>query len=382
MASRRHWHLSFLSAIVGAALLAACGGGDSELNVGKVVSFGDSLSDLGAYSPTSSIPRTGAAPYFGGRWTTNTHTGYTAASNSNTATIWVEWVAARVGVPITVAEVGFAGQSVKCPAAANPALAGSCTAYGMGGALVTDPNGIRHSEGALTVPLVTQVANHLARFGNFAADDIVFVWAGDNEAFVNADAVGAGLPPATAIANMQTAANELVALVKDQIVAKGAKRVAVMNAIDLAITPGGSAQPAPVRGLLTQLVAAFNTTVAAGLANVDVRIIDVNGHLAAVVANPSTYGFTNVTTAACDPAKILAVTGGAVTDGASPWCNAAPAAAFTAAGLPNLNTLKTGASASTWLFADSNHPTTGGHKTTADFVITNIKEFGWIPSNL
>ena len=382
MASRRQWHLSALSAIVGAALLAACGGGDSEFNVGKVVSFGDSLSDLGAYSPTSSIARTGAAPFFGGRWTTNTHTGYTAASNSNTATIWVEWVAARVGVPITVAEVGFAGQSAKCPAGATPELAANCTAYGMGGALITDPNGIRHSEGALTVPLVTQVANHLARFGSFAANDIVFIWAGDNEGFVQAGSVALGLPPAAAIANMQTAANELVTLVKDQIVAKGAKRVAVMTAIDLAITPEGSAQPAPVRGFLTQLVAAFNTTVATGLANVDVRIIDTNGHIAEVVKNPSKYGFTNVTTAACDPAKILAVTGGVVTDGASPWCNAAPAAAFTAAGLPNLNTLKAGASASTWLFADGNHPTAGGHKATADFVITKIKEFGWIPATL
>ena len=72
---------------------------------------------------------------------------------------------------------------MKCPAAANPALASTCTAYGQGGSRVTDPNGIGKSGGALTVPVVTQVANHLARFGSFKASDLVLVWAGSNDAF-------------------------------------------------------------------------------------------------------------------------------------------------------------------------------------------------------
>lgn len=49
--------------------------------------------------------------------------------------------------------------------------------------------------------------------------------------------------------------------------------------------------------------------------------------------------------------------------------------------MPNLNTLRTNANA-TWLYADGAHPTTGGHKALADYVIGQIKEFGWIPSNL
>ena len=378
MASRRHWHLSFLSAVVGAALLAACGGGDPELNVGKVISFGDSGSDLGTYSPATSLAgAAGTPPFFGGRWTTNTYTGYTATSNTSTATIWVEWVAAKVGMPITVAEVGFAGRSVKCPAAASPALAESCNGYAMGGSLITDPNGIRHEQGALTVPLVTQVANHLAKpyvNGSFDSNDLVFVAAGGNETFVNAGAVAAGLPPATAIANMQAAANELAALLKDQVLAKGATRVAVLNVPDLSLTPEGSALPAESRALLTQLTAAFNTTLEASLAGTSARIIDLRSWWADAIANPAKYGFVNTTTAACDPAKIAAVTGGRVTDGSSMFCNAS-------AGQP-FNGMRTGASASTWLFADTNHPTTGGHKAYADFVITQIKDFGWIPANL
>ena len=119
MASRRQWHLSVLSAIVGAALLAACGGGDSGPSTTRVVSFGDSLSDLGTYAPATSLGAPGTSPFFGGRFTTNTHTGYTAASNSNTATIWVEWVATRLGVAITQAAIGFGTTNIACPVAAT-----------------------------------------------------------------------------------------------------------------------------------------------------------------------------------------------------------------------------------------------------------------------
>jgi len=373
MASRRQWHLSVLSAIVGAVLLAACGGGDSGPSTTRVVSFGDSLSDLGTYAPATSLAGTGAAPFFGGRFTTNTHTGYTAASNSNTATIWVEWVATRLGVVITQAAVGFATTNIACPAAANPALASSCTAYGQGGSRVTDPNGIGKAGGALTVPVVTQVANHLTRFTKFETTDIVFMMGGANDMLIQFGAAAQGLPPATAVANMQTAGTELAAIVKDQIVAKGATRVAVMTLPDIARFPAFNQLPAADTALLAQLATTFNTAVASGLAGVDVRYIDNQILFSDIVANPAKYGFTNVTTAACDPAKIAAVTGGRVTDGSSLFCNAA-------AGQP-FNGMKTGASASTWLFADGVHPTTGGHKAWADYVIAQLKDFGWMPIN-
>lgn len=372
MASRRQWHLSVLSALVGASLLTACGGGDSEPSTTRVVSFGDSLSDLGTYSPATSLAGTGAAPFFAGRFTTNTHTGYTATSNSNTATLWIEWVAARVGVAITPHEVGFLSTSVKCPAAANPALAGSCTGYGQGGAMVTDPNGIGKTGGALTVPVVTQVANHLTRFTSFGTGDMVLVWAGNNDVFVQFGAVAQGLPPATAIANVQAAGTQLATLVKDQVVAKGATRVAVLNLPDHASLPGFLALPAASKALLTQLSVEFNTAVSTGLAGTSVAMIDTRALFADVLAGPSKYGFVNVTTAACDPAKIQAVTGGRVTDGSSLFCNASS---------QPFNTMKTGASTTTWGFADGVHPTIGGHKVVADYVIAQLKDFGWMPAN-
>lgn len=378
MASRRQWYLSALAALVGAALLAACGGGDSGPTTTRIVSFGDSLSDLGTYTiATSQVP--GTAPYFGGRFSTNTHTGYTTTTSplSSTATIWVEWVASRVGVPITQAMLGFATTRIPCPAAANAALAQSCTSYGQGGSRVTNPIGWKNERGFLTDPLVTQVAAHLARFGSFGSGDIVFAWTGGNDFLVQSRDLGLGqITAATAVANMQTAGTELATLIKDQIVAKGATRVAAMTLPDPGSAPDYLALPAENKAFLTQMTNAYNSALLAGLAGTSVQIIDVAAWFADVVARPTTYGFANVTVTACDPALMAPASGGSAL-----FCNTAAAALFTAVGLPNLSALRAGANASTWFWADGVHPSIGGHKALGDFVIGKLKEFDWIPQN-
>ena len=359
MANRRQWHLSVLSALAGAALLAACGGGDSGPTTTRVVVFGDSLSDGGAYTPATQIPlgqAPGVAPFFGGKFTTNTHTGYSATSNSSTANVWAEWIAARAGVPLTPHEVGFGPQTVKCPAASTPALANSCTNYAQGGSRVSNPAGVNNPNGTglvganptfFTRPMTTQVQFHLTKFGSFGEGDIVFVWGGHNDAFIQLGTVAAAaITPAAAVVNMQTAATELANLVKNEILAKGATRVAVLNLVDIASTPGYSGLPAPNKALLSQLTAEFNTTLIAALNGTAARIVDVRAFLGDAIGNPGKYGLTNTTTQACDKAKIQAITGGRDTSGSSLFCNAAPASAFPAP-LPNLNGLKAGASAST-----------------------------------
>ena len=178
--------------ILSAVLLASCGGGDPDVpgsgspsgaptdkgSFAAVVSFGDSLSDAGAYTPATSVTGDGVAPYVGGKFTNNTGGGW----------VWVENIAGALGLLVTPAEVGWAGTSVPCPAAANPALAHTCTAYGQGGSRVSNPDGIGHADGALTVPMTTQIANHLARVGNFKDSDLVFVYGGNNDAFAQFEA--------------------------------------------------------------------------------------------------------------------------------------------------------------------------------------------------
>jgi len=40
--------------------------------------------------------------------------------------------------------------------------------------------------------------------------------------------------------------------------------------------------------------------------------------------------------------------------------------------------VRAGASATTWLFADGVHPTTGGHAAIAAFVNARLDELGWV----
>lgn len=394
MLSRRHWHLATLAAAA-ALIVAGCGGGDNDkLDVGKVVVFGDSLSDNGAYTPATTILRVlnpsdarPNGPYFGGKFTTNTFTEYQMppagvsrpAGNTNNANVWNELVAARLGVAITPHEAGFGPQTLICPAATTIGP-NSCTGHAQGGSRVSNlgsnPNGtglIGSTPVPMSRPMTTQVANHLARFTSFAGNDIVFVWIGSNDAIAQFQTNGA--TPTVAIANMQSTATELANLVKTQILAKGAARVAVLNLVDVSSAPGFASFTTQQKALLTQLTAEFNTKLAADLAGTAARMVDMRALLADAVATPGKYGLTNVTGVACGTPAFNP-------SGNSLTCNASPAALFAAGGAPNLNGLAAGASASTWLFADGIHPTTGGHKVVADYVFDQIKSFGWVPNNL
>lgn len=394
-----------LAAAISAALLAACGGGGNPdpgsdgpsgapTTVGTfsaVVSFGDSLSDVGTYSPATSLAGNGSAPYLGGKFTTNT-------DSASGDLVWVERVAATLGITITPAAMGFAGTSVACPAALqSAALAGTCTAYGQGGSRVTEAEGIGHEDGALTVPVVTQIDRHLERFGSFKDSDLIIVWAGNNDAFVqlqtfvatataiqtqvatgaiSADRGNKLLYDAQSAAQegMKEAAFELSGYVKDKILANGGKYVAVGNLPNSALTPQFKAYPASIQGVLKTLTETFNLWLNEGLEGEPVRIIDMAAIGAAVNAAPATYGFTNITTPACSETKmnaILAAAGADVdTDGSSLFCNATSGAAY--------NGLTDGADPSTWFFADGVHPTAGGHAYYATQILAELRKFGWI----
>ena len=393
MKNLRSWALT----AVAAGLLAACGGDEPEIagsgqpsgapttagTFTAVVSFGDSLSDVGAYAPATSLTGNGQPPYFGGKFT----------ANSATAKVWVENVATQLNVITTPAEVGFGTASVRCPAAANPALAGTCTAYGQGGSRVTDPNGIGKAGGALTVPMKTQIANHLQRFTSFRNSDLILVWGGNNDAFIQFGAFSAAatqiqtdaaagrltadqanlalFQAQTAAQNeMKKAALELTGYVKTEILAKGGRYVAVFNLPDSTLTPFGSTLPATAKPVLSGLVDTFNLWLREGLTDVAVKIIDQNTPGKDVYLNPSRYGIVNNTAPACDAAAITAITGGAVIDGSSLFCNSTVGAPYYG--------LRAGANVSTWQFADGVHPTPGGHRIISDYVLAQLRSFGWI----
>ena len=361
--------------LAAAAVLAACGGGNSpdptftstaptaKVAFKNVVVFGDSLSDVGTYTPaTGQLGQAG----FGGKFTTNP------------GPIWVETLARSLGTAVTPGLVGFNGQTVNCPAAAGgAAAAATCTGYAQGGSRVTNPAGIGRASataGALTFPMLQQIQTHLTRNGGtFKDTDLVVLWGGNNDVFIQfgtfVGKVQAGVPQGQAFneaaAAVSQAAGELAAYTRQLVVAKGAKYVVVLNLPNSAATPFGATLPnQDTRDVLATLSEGFNAVLAAQLNGAAVQLVDARAAAADQQANPAKYGFTNVTTPACSAAAISAVTGGAVTDGSSLFCGAP-------------QTIAAGADTTKFLFADGVHPSTGGHKATADFMAAKLKEFGW-----
>jgi phospholipase/lecithinase/hemolysin len=346
----------FLAASALTVLLAACGAGSEGSSAnpkfGSVISFGDSLSDAGAYQ-VGNIAAVG-----GGKFT------------SNPGSVWIENVAKLYGVTITPNKVGgFGVAPVTCP---KP----SCTAYGQGGSRVTSQPGIGNANGAQTIPMKDQITDHLAQnSGKFKSDDLVFVWGGNNDIFIWRDLTGKTIPgtstiatPEIATAQVQKAAGDLVTLISDQIVAKGAKYVAVLNLGDSSKTPYGNLVLTDdnSRAYLSGLVSAFNKTMTDGLKakNLNVLLIDINTAAKDVDANPAKYGIINAALPACDVVKIANFTGGLITDGSSLFCSPLALVA------PNADT--------TYRFADSVHPTTLGHKIISDLVTTELQNRGWL----
>lgn len=193
----------FALAVLTAALLAACGGSGEEkpgdqtvrTKFSNMVSFGDSLSDVGSYA-VGTVAAAG-----GGKFTINGNN--TAKSPALTGRNWTELMAAQFGLPAPcAAQTGLDGDATLGFAVAVTNHAG-CYSYAQGGARVSNPVGPGHKLtgsplGMLTVPVVTQVGNHLAKTGGtFSGTEVVFVTAGGNDALallgqLTADATAAG----------------------------------------------------------------------------------------------------------------------------------------------------------------------------------------------
>lgn len=340
-----------VSALLVATILAGCGGGGGSDLPAKPrftaqISFGDSLSDVGSYQ-VGPILAAG-----GGQFTINA-----ASAIPATPTNWTQLTAASLGLGACAALTGGYG----VPTTSNA----GCFGYGEGGARVTDPAGVGNTgqtsgvyTGAMTVPVVTQIANHLAAVSThkFSSDDLVLVMAGANDVFVNATLVGASLEtPASAVAAMATAASELAADVNTQIIANGATHVVVANIPDVGKTPYAATLSPSALGLVNTLVSTFNTQLRASLPD-SANVLNIDAFTASgdEVTNQAKYNLSNVTTPACN----IAVLPG----NSSLFCTSA--------------TLIPTADAH-FLYADAVHPTPYGHALFATYVLQAMTNKGW-----
>ena len=169
---------------------------------------------------------------------------------------------------------------------------------------------------------------------------------------------------------MKTAALELAGYVRSEILAKGGSYVMVMSMVDFTVTPRFANASAETKVLVKGLGDVFNLWLREGLTGQAVRWMDTNTPLYTWLADPAAVGLTNTTTPACDVAKVSDLTGGQVTDGTSLFCNGTTGAPF--------NTLVTGADVSSWLFADTVHPSVKGHQLVSVEILKQLRAAGWI----
>jgi outer membrane lipase/esterase len=354
-------NLRFLAVCgVAAATLAACGGGGDgdqtpKIKYSNLVSFGDSLSDVGSYS-VGTIKAVG-----GGQYNVN------GVVNGSTGKNWTELLAAQLGVTAPCpAQTGLKSVIPNIPAVAVDNKAG-CFGYAQGGSRVTNAVGIGNiasypadpggALGQLTDPVLNQIQRHLAASGgSFKSDELVTVLAGGNDVFANLGLVGVGVAsPTQGITAVGTAGGELAAYVKNLIVANGAKYVVVVNLPNVSKTPFGYSQSPETQALIQLMSTTFNEQLAKGLEGVDVLLVDAYAQSNDQAANPTQYTISNGKVPACDLTKTI----------------------FASSLVCSATTLVAG-DVSKYQFADGVHPTPYGYQLLTQFVSKNLAAKGWL----
>jgi phospholipase/lecithinase/hemolysin len=290
-------HFRFLQVYV-LLLAVLLGGGRAPAGYSGLISFGDSLSDVGNVYDQSLHFAPQSPPYFNGRY--------------SNGPLWVEELAQ---------DLGLAAPTYSRNGGKDYAYAGVKT--GSGSTFIFP----------FSFPNVgSQISSYLSS-NTPTATQLFTVWGGAN------DFIGGQSNPSIPV-------NNLVAHVT-ALANAGAKNIVVPNLPALGETPRfrGTADEATMNARSAQ----FNAQLATAMTNLDSSLninifqLDVAGFFADALANPSTYGFTNVTS----PALV----------------NNMP--------VPNPDQ---------YLFWDDLHPTRVGHRLLGDIAGRLVLSHDWISS--
>lgn len=227
---------------LGLALAASAAHAGEDLTYSRLLVFGDSISDGGAYAAQ--------APAGAGKFTTNPDP------------VWVEHVAAGLGLPLApAAQQGFN--------------------YAEGGARVT----VTRSGGPGDIsrtPVAAQIDRHLARGGGFGPDSLVVIQGGGNDVFAT-QTNGLDFTPAD-LKVLDTAAADLAAQLA-RLEAAGAGTIVTTSVPKFEV---------------------FNSRYRAEIAKADVNVlyVDIAALIGEIEANPAFYGISNITDPACRGAAV------------------------------------------------------------------------------
>jgi phospholipase/lecithinase/hemolysin len=326
----------------------------------RFVSFGDSLSDVGTYSPF-------ASQLDGGRFTTNP------------GQIWTQLVAAHYGDDLTPAYEGGFG---------SPLVALGGLGYAQGGSRVSKQPGVGPAAPgtpdadfalATTVPVAQQVDEFIQTFGRFQPNHVVLINAGANDLLFNLEALlsSGGSPNALqllkSVAAVQQSAIDYGNLVR-KILNAGATHVVVLNLADFGRSPEGLTSSNQGKVLRT-IVQGFNDTLAATLILNGswnrIIYIDAFSFMDSVLANYQTLGFAVANTGvACNGEAQIEE---AVGKGFPPDPDFADALFCSPA------TYTVPEADQTYVFADGLHPTTHYSQLFAEYVEARMAARGLKP---
>lgn len=241
------------------ALGVALAGTASAQTYGRMVSFGDSLSDIGNLHTATGGLQPASPPNFNGRF--------------SNGPVWLELLGfsqVRVGGVLTG---GY-----------NSAYGGSRTDNN-----VLFPPGMRQ-----------QITNYLAGGGLFDDDDLVTIWGGANNIFQGMTPASLSPDPFGFINGVSVAAAADMGFMVNQVTTAGAGTVLVPNLPNLGTTPqfiGTAGQ-----GLATQATNTFNAALYSQLMNQaalhpnsNIILMDVHRAFGVVQAAPGRFGFSNIT---------------------------------------------------------------------------------------
>lgn len=261
---------NYALALIAAAVLAGCGDSgtgpvakDNQFAAAKPhfasqVVFGDSLADVGSYA-VGPIAAAG-----GGKFTVN---GVVAGKAELDGRTWSEVIANFMNLPKPcAAQTGLIGQG---PFAVPVVDNAACTNWAQGGARVSHPVGPGNPLGgdpkgfARTVPVVTQVANHLARVGGkFSGNEIVYVMAGGNDLLAQMGQFSAAATAAGSAAGANAFATSLVSQLAAGAPNPQTAAVSIATAMQTERARPGSTDQTVVGAAVTAAVMAGNTAVA------------------------------------------------------------------------------------------------------------------------
>lgn len=261
-------HIKLTLAASALALGLATAGAASAQDYGRVVTFGDSLSDNGnLYAATGNTSPT-SPPYYQGRF--------------SNGPVWTE----RLGYT----QARFGGSVA---GSYNSAFGGSRTDNA-----VAFPYGMRQ-----------QITNFLGSGGTFRSTDLVTIWGGANNIFQGLPLAGGSADPFGYISNVSVLAAADMGFMVNQVARAGAGTVLVANLPNLGTTPqfrGTAAQ-----GLATRATDVFNGALSAQLAaqaaanpTTNIITMDVNRAFTELLQSPGRFGFTNVTASCFNGATV------------------------------------------------------------------------------